>query len=245
MMGRAQPFFEEIRRIIDQLETTQDQALTEAAKLVADSLTSGGIIHVFGTGHSHMLAEELFFRAGGFVALNAILDSGLMLHESALGSTALERLEGYASVVLGRYEVSPKDVMIIASNSGRNPVPIEMAIEAKRRGLAVIALTSIAASQASLSRHSSGKRLYEVADVVLDNCGVKGDALVKVEGLDERICPSSTITGAILLQALVYETVIELLKRGEVPEILVSANVDEDSQHRQLFKRYRDRIRHK
>jgi uncharacterized phosphosugar-binding protein len=190
------------------------------------------------------LAEELFDRAGGLAAVNPIFDSGLMLHESALTSTNLERLEGYAPIVLSRYTFSPQDVMIIISNSGRNAAPVEAALEARRHGMPVIAVTALAYSKSSSSRHSSGKRLFELADVVLDNCGVPGDGAVQVEGLPERICPTSTIIGAALLHAVVYEAVSNLLAQGIQPAIIRSANLDLGQDGLNMLRQYRSRVRH-
>jgi uncharacterized phosphosugar-binding protein len=238
------PIFDTLQAMLRQVEETQTTAIRAAGHLVANCLAKDGLIHLFGTGHSHILAEELFDRAGGLAAINPILDPGLMLHESALTSTDVERLEGYAPIVLSRYTFSSNDVMIVISNSGRNAAPIEAALEARRRGLPVIALTALAYSKSSSSRHSSGKRLFELADVVLDNCGVPGDGAVQVEGLPERICPTSTITGAALLHAVVYEAVTILLAWGIQPAIIRSANLDSDQDDFKALKQYRSRVRH-
>jgi uncharacterized phosphosugar-binding protein len=200
---------------------------------------------VFGTGHSHMLAEELFYRAGGLVPVNAILDSTLMLHESALTSSLAEQLPGYAEVVLSRYRVEPGETMIIASNSGRNSVPVEMAMAARARGLTVAALTSLAHANAHPSRHPSGKHLHELADYVLDNCGVVGDAALTIEGVAEPIAPTSTVVGAALLHSVVYAVITYMVKNNAEPPIFISANVgDADEHNRLLLERYRERLRH-
>jgi uncharacterized phosphosugar-binding protein len=230
--------------MLRQVEETQAGPIHAAGQLMADCLARSGLIHIFGTGHSHLLAEEIFFRAGGLAAVNPIFDSGLMLHESALTSTDLERLEGYAAIVLSRYSFSTHDVMIIVSNSGRNAVPIEAAMEARRRGLPVIAVTALGYSRTSSSRHSSGKRLFELADVVLDNCGLPGDGAVQVEGLPERICPTSTIIGATLLHAAIYEAVSILLDQGIQPTVIRSANLDSGQDSQEILRSFRDRIRH-
>src|SRR5512141_763640 len=153
-------YFDLLRNLLTEIESINAAAMEQAAEAVADCLQRGGLLHTFGTGHGHILAEELFYRAGGLVPVNANLDPVLMLHLSALGSTQLERLSGYADVVLSRYEVHTGDVILIASNSGRNSVPVEMAIAAKARGLTVIALTSLTHSKSQPSRHPGGKRLF-------------------------------------------------------------------------------------
>lgn len=238
------PIFDTLHTMLQQVEETQAEAIQAAGRLLADCLAKDGLIHVFGTGHSHLLAEEIFFRAGGLAAVNPIFDSGLMLHESALTSTDLERLEGYAAIVLSRYTFSPHDIIIIVSNSGRNAGPIEAAMEARRREIPVIAVTALTYSKSSASRHSSGKRLFELADVVLDNCGVAGDGAVQVDGLSERICPTSTIMGAALLHAVIYEAVSILLAQDIQPKIIRSANLDSDQDSRDLLLAFRKRVRH-
>jgi len=238
------PIFDTLHTMLQQVEETQAEAIQAAGRLLADCLAKDGLIHVFGTGHSHLLAEEIFFRAGGLAAVNPIFDSGLMLHESALTSTDLERLEGYAAIVLSRYTFSPHDIIIIVSNSGRNAGPIEAAMEARRREIPVIAVTALTYSKSSASRHSSGKRLFELADVVLDNCGVPGDGAVQVDGLSERICPTSTIMGAALLHAVIYEAVSILLAQDIQPKIIRSANLDSDQDSRDLLLAFRKRVRH-
>ena len=237
--------FDTIREILNKVEESQLESICAAGKILADCTERGGIIHVFGTGHSHMLAEELFFRAGGLANVNAMLDSAVMLHESAQTSTDIERLEGYARIILSRYQISPKDVMIVVSNSGRNAVPIEMAILAREAGLAVLAVTALDYSKSQASRHSSHLHLYEVADCVLDTCGVPGDAAVDVEGLNQRIVGTSTIIGATVLQAVIYEVVKILIERGLTPPTVVSVNKEGTGDpNRENLEKYRSRIRH-
>ena len=144
--------------------------IEKAAELVAESCRRGGKFYVFGTGHSHMIAEELYLRAGGLALVHAILPPEMMLHEMPNKSTYLERLEGYAKAMVELYRLDEKDTIMVISNSGRNAVPLEMCLEAKKKGAAVIAMTSMRHSSSCTSRHSSGKKMYEVADVTIDNC---------------------------------------------------------------------------
>ncbi len=240
----ANPVFDVIRGIVDEIERTQTIALQRAAQITADSLTRDGILHVFGTGHSHMMAEEAFLRAGGLAQVNAILDPGLMLHLSAIGSTQVERLENYTPIVLKRYDLQPGDVMLIVSNSGRNVGPIDAALYAKERDLKVIALTSAHSYKDLKVRHPLGKHLSQLADVVIDTCVPEGDASINYPGVNERICPISTIIGATLIEAFIYETVREIVARGQQPRILVSANIDADQDLDTVFHGFRTRIRH-
>jgi len=204
---------------------TQLGAIRVAAGLVADALAGGKTFWVFGTGHSHALAEELYGRAGGLADVRAILEPGLMLHEGLQKSSLLERLPGLADVLLEINPLAAGDVVLIASNSGRNAVPVEFALGARARGVQVIALTSLAHSNAVTSRAPGGQRLFETADVVLDNCGEPGDALIKVPGTPEPTGATSTLVGALLLQALTVEVVTRLTDRGQPPNILRSLNV--------------------
>jgi uncharacterized phosphosugar-binding protein len=239
------PYFDKIRELLALAEEKNAATIEAVSQRVADSIAAGGVLHAFGTGHGHMLAEEIFYRAGGLVPVNAILDSTLMLHEGALSSSLAERLPGYAEVVLSRYEVRAGEVIIIASNSGRNSVPVEMALAAQARGLQVVALTSLAHASAHPSRHPSGQRLHELADYVLDNCGVPGDAALTVPGLAEPTGPTSTVVGVALLHALIYATVTKLVAQGITPPLFMSANVGDTGDHNaRLIAQYQSRLRH-
>ncbi|MFD3405087.1 sugar isomerase domain-containing protein [Kribbella sp. NPDC058693] len=224
-MAGAEEYFGKALAIAQQAAETQLGAIRVAAGLVADALAGGKRFWVFGTGHSHALAEEVYGRAGGLADVRAILEPGLMLHEGLQKSSLLERLPGLAAVLLEINQLESGDVVLIASNSGRNAVPVEFALGARERGAQVIALTSLAHTTATTSRVPGGQRLFETADVVIDNCGVPGDALIEVPGSPERTGATSTMIGAMLLQALTVEVVARLAERGETPNVLRSLNV--------------------
>jgi uncharacterized phosphosugar-binding protein len=230
-MSLGTRYFEHIERLLQTLQRTQRENISAAADIVADALIQGGVFHIFGTGHSHIIAEEAFFRAGGLVAVNAILEPGLMIHDGASKSTNLERLSGYAEIIADYHDLKCSDALMIVSNSGRNAVPVEMAVTAKNRGIPVIALTSLAASTQVDSRHSTGKRLFEVADVVIDNCGVPGDAILEVADIPTKICPTSTVTGTIILNVLVAEVAERILAAGIQPAFYKSANLDDGTEY--------------
>ena len=192
-----------LRRVHDE----QLPALNAAAARIAECIISGGLWHVFGTGHSQLLAAELFYRAGGLVPVNAILDLPLSVMVNAQRSTWLERVPGYGEQVLEDEPVQAGDVLLVISNSGRNAVPIDVALAAKARGATVLALTSVQFSRSVSSRHSSGKKLLDCADVVFDNYGADGDAAVQIPGCPTAVSATSTVVGGALLQALAAATV--------------------------------------
>jgi uncharacterized phosphosugar-binding protein len=224
-MAGAEGYLQKALEIAQRAAETQVGPIRVAAGLVVEALTAGKRFWVFGTGHSHALAEELYGRAGGLADVRAVLEPGLMLHEGLQKSSLLERLPGLADVLLEINEIAAGDVVLIASNSGRNAVPVEFALGARKRGAQVIVLTSMAHSTATTSRAPGGQRLFETADVVIDNCGVPGDALIEVNGSPERTGATSTMVGAMLVQALTVEIVTRLTEHGETPNVLRSLNV--------------------
>ena len=239
-------YIEGLQAVLDRIKGEQSANIGKAGLLVADSLSAGGVVHAFGTGHSHLIADEAFFRAGGIAAVNPILDERLIFLKGALESTRAERESGLARTLIEGEVVAAADVAIVISNSGRNAAPVEMALEMRARGVRVIAISNIEQSRASAPRHSSGKRLYEVADVAVDNCVPAGDALLELAGLDSRIGPSSTVAGAAVINSIIIEAVAELLRRGEKAPVLPSANVDGVTEEalEEILGRYRGRIKY-
>lgn len=239
-------YINELQAVLERIKREQSKSIEAAGRLVADTLIADGVIHTFGTGHSHLIADEAFFRAGGLAAINPILDERLIFLKGALESTRAERIPGFAQALIEREIVGPNDAAILISNSGRNIVPVEMALELKARGIKLIAITSIKQSSSSIPLHSSGKRLFELADITIDNCVPPGDALVTLPGLKSRIGPSSTVAGAAIINSIMIEAVAETLRRGEESPVLPSANIDgvtEDTL-KEILSRYRGRIRY-
>lgn len=206
-----------VKDLIQQLETTETAAIESAAEVFADAIMAGGIIQAYGSGHSTAGALEITHRAGGFIPTKNIKEPAGGIYES---------IEGVGSTFLKKVDIRKEDAVVIISNSGRNPFPIEMAIGAKARGAKVIAVTAVEASKGLTSKHSSGKNLYQVADVVLDNKVVSGDSTIDVEGLDTKICGMSTVTTSILLQAVTLRAAEIMLERGFQPPIYKSQNID-------------------
>ncbi|MEE4117730.1 MAG: SIS domain-containing protein [Paracoccaceae bacterium] len=226
------------RRLADPALANQ---LDPAVEAVAASERADGLTYVFGTGHSHLLALELHFRAGGPAYAVPVLDPSLMLHDGALASTTRERESGVAAEVLGRYPLGPRDVAIVISNSGVNAVPVEAARHVKATGATLIALTSRAYSEAIAQGRPT---LASLADIVIDNGLPPGDALVPLPGTELRAGAGSTAIGAALLQALFAEVAARLAADGP-PPIYLSANMPgAEANNRGLVERYRARNPH-
>jgi uncharacterized phosphosugar-binding protein len=227
-----------LQKLKDAAET-QEENIEKAAELVVQSFVNKRNFFTFGTGHSHMIAEELYLRAGGLAFVRAMLPPELMLHEMARKSTFLERLPGYAAVLLRLYGLGQGDTILIISNSGRNSVPVEMALEARAAGASVIALSSLKHSRRVRSRHTSGRRLFEAADVVLDNQAEYGDAAYVVEGCAVPAGPTSDAVGIALVQALAVQITEKLVRRGIEPPLLRSSNAgDADAYNDKLIEQF-------
>ena len=240
-----------LREVQEVVLSKERPNLMGAARLLADSLDGhepDRMIHVFGCGHSHLMAEEAFWRAGGLVPVHPILDPNLTLLGSARTSP-LERLEGYARVLLTGEDLRPGEVMVVFSNSGINALPIEVALAAKEAGLRVVTVTSLAHSKSVEPRHSSGQRLFELADVSIDTHVPAGDAAVDLSELaggaeGHRVAPLSTATGALVWNALVAEVANLRAIAGAEPSFFISQNLPGgDKANEALVSRYRHRNR--
>ena len=241
-MSGAGSYLGAVSGMVQRLQDEQLRSIGEAGRLVAEVLRADRLVHVFGTGHSHMLAEEGLYRAGGLAPVNAILESGLMLHEGAAVSTRLEKLPGYSSIVAGKYGFVEGDLLIVVSNSGVNAVPVEMAMLAREAGLKVLAM---AYSKTAELKAGVPARLYEIADLTLDNLGTPGDAEVEVDGTGLKVGPTSTVIGAALLNAVFVEAACALAAEGTEPPVYRSGNMPGATEHnRRLIERFGGRIRH-
>lgn len=218
--------------------------IEKAADVISDSLNKGDLLHVFGSSHSLLLAKEIFYRAGGLVPIDLISEPPLTC-ENATQSTFFERFEGYAEEVLDKYPLKENEVFIDISTSGRNAVPIEMALGAKDRGLDVVAVTSLEYTKNVKSRHSSEKKLYEIADVVIDNKTESGDAIVEVEGVPNKMGPTSAAVGAAILHSLTIEVAEKMAEKGEEPPVWLAANVPGgDEANKEYISKFKQKIRH-
>jgi uncharacterized phosphosugar-binding protein len=231
----------------ERVTQTQTEQIGAAAQLVIDAILRDGIIQVFGTGHSRSIAMEIAGRAGGLVPANALSIKDLVMYGDTVPADILdptiERDPALAQRILDLADTRPEDVFIIASNSGGNGSVVELALLARQRGHRIIAVTSLQHSQQIVSRHPSGKRLFEIADVVIDNCGVFGDAALPLP-TGGAIAATSSLTGVLIAQMLVAEVCGGLLRRGREVPVLVSANVPGGDEHNEaLNRRYGGRVR--
>ncbi|CQR46265.1 Phosphoheptose isomerase [Paraliobacillus sp. PM-2] len=235
----TEKFLNYFKSIYQDVMDHEVENIKEAAAYVTNSCEQDGRLYVFGSGHSHMIAEEIYIRAGGLAFVKAILPTEVMLHEMPNKSTFVERLTGYSESLLDLYKVEQKDTLMVVSNSGRNNVPVEMCLAAKKKGMKVIAITSVKGSKDVASRHASGKKISDVADVTIDNHAPKGDAGYYIENFQVPVGGSSDFTGIAIAQALITTVVSNLVQKGIEPPVFRSSNVDgADDYNNQLFETY-------
>lgn len=241
---KSSEYIFEVQETIRRVSETQTEAMHSASLLIADATEQKRNIWVFGCSHAGIIAEEAFYRSGGMVTVNPIFFPGFMLNTRPVTMTSkLERLPGLARVIAEENRLGRGDVMIIHSVSGRNTVPVELALEAAAAGVKTVALTNLDYSRSVASRAPCGKRLFEVCDVVIDNCGCPGDACTEIDGLPERIGPTSTAVGATVINAVIIDAVEMLISRGVVPPVFMSANLDGGPEHnQQILEEYQNNI---
>jgi len=244
-MSAMARYYEILQNQMQEIRQREWPKIAQAGEWLAEALINEKFFYAFGTGHSHMLAEEIFYRAGGLARACPILDDRLMLHKEAIQATYLEREEGYAAKLLDQYPVEPGDILVVASNSGRNNVPIEMALEARARGLKTIAITNLAHAKVWGSKHKSGQTLGQVADLTIDTCGVPGDACTPVEGTTQLIGSPSSATGTMIINLIIVQAVETCLQRGAPAEVFISSNTNPGDNHNdKLLHKYNSRVRH-
>lgn len=238
-----QQYFDKVKKQLELIETSEREYMLQAAERVSACIQHEGIVHLFGCGHSHILTEDVFYRAGGLVPIRAILVEPLMLHEGAVRSSELERKNDYAKSFMDEQDIRPGDVVFVLSTSGRNPVPVDVALLAKEKGAFVVGVTSLEYAQSMPSRHKSGKHLHNAVDLVIDNHSAKGDALLSHEKVSVPFGASSTVAGASILQAIFAESIRLMAEAGFEPPIFLSGNIDGSDEHNQkLIDRYKKRI---
>ena len=247
-------FFDHAMSLLQELKSTQSEVIQKAAELCGDRIARGGLVFLFGNGHSRMMCEEMTPRQGGFPGFVALVEMALSNHAAIIGANGLrsslylENYEGYAEQILSGFHFGPHDAFIIISTSGIRPVVVEMAMGVRARALPVIAIVSKAHSDEAKAMHSSGKKLVDCADLIIDNLCPPGDCVLKLDGLDWRTGPVSTITGAMIINMIRCGAAEALLAKGMKPVILPSHQfLDNTSAAEQLdafYEAYRQSLKH-
>ncbi|WP_319532623.1 SIS domain-containing protein [uncultured Cohaesibacter sp.] len=241
MTNMTDGYYDALIQRLTALKSAAEPAMKKAADAVVKSARSDGRIYIFGTGHSHMMAEEMHYRAGGLAITVPILAAPTMIHEGAVAGTRYERLEGVVAPIFDRYNIQPDDVLFVISNSGVNAAPIEAASIGKAIGCTVIGITSLDYSSATANGR---QRLADIADIVIDNGAPPGDAVMTIPGTELKAGPVSTAIGMTILNAIFVEVASQLASDGDAP-IYLSANMPGAKEiNQKLVERYRPRNPH-
>lgn len=242
----AEGYFEAIGGIIGKIRATQIDTIREAAQIMADSISQNGLVHVFGSGHSVIPVLDIFPRYGSYPGFHPLLDPRLMWFNVLAPGGApellwIERQEGYIETFLGGYDFGSNDVLLVFSHGGINAAGIEVALAAKKAKLPVIAVTSMENQRRAFPTHSSGKKLSDVADIVIDNCVPPEDALVKLDGQEEPVAAGSTAAVVVITMALVAEVAKILVEGGRHLSVFVSPSVQgiSEDHNRKVFEAYK------
>jgi uncharacterized phosphosugar-binding protein len=238
------PSSEYLSHCLELVETVRKQhaAIQETADWFAETILSGRMVHLFGSGHSRILVEEMWPRYGSFPGFNPIVELSLSFHNLVVGPNGqrqamfLENVSGLAERILRNFDLSPRDTALVISSSGCNLVPIEMAAEFRKRGLKVVAIISRKHSEATPSRHPDGKKLQDFANLTLDTGAPVGDAMVKIPGLETPVAPGSTVGGCMLVNAIKAEVAARLTAAGQPPKVLTSGALLGAAKATQLFE---------
>lgn len=241
----AENYLEAAMGLISKIRETQLKEIKKVAELVSNAIINERLVYLFGAGHSSLLTIECFARAGGLANVQPMLDSGLDFVDGAKRQGGFERLPGYAKCMISDYDIKQNDLVIIISNSGRNPAPVEMALEAKKLGATVVGITSVAHSNSVSSNDPSGKKLLDVSDIVIDNGCPPGDALIQLPDLLPKVGPGSTVAGAAILNAIVTQAAKNLSDQGIKPPVALSGNLPEAAEYNKKFHSQREKFRHK
>jgi uncharacterized phosphosugar-binding protein len=220
----------------------QQPAIQQAADWFSETILAGRMVHLFGSGHSRILVEEMWPRYGSFPGFNPIVELSLSFHNLVVGANGqrqamfLENVSGLAARILRNFDLSAQDCALVASSSGCNLVPIEMAETFQQRGLKVVAIISRRHSEASPSQHAAGRKLQDFADLVLDTGAPVGDAMVKIDGLETAVAPGSTIGGCLLVNSIKAEVALRLTCAGQPPKVLTAGAVVGSEKATALFE---------
>ena len=232
---------DKILEVIKVAEEKNKDTIKLLAEKFAECIENDKVIHTFGTGHSHMLGIELFARAGGLGNVDAMLDPDTLTSFGAQRSGAMEKTSGVSDVIYDSYVIEKGDIMIITSNSGRNAMPIEMAMRCQKEGIYTIALTNLEQSKNQTSRHPSGKRLFECVDCVIDSCVPNADATLDLNGI--KTGPASSIVTMFLVNTIASEAIKIVQSHGKRPYVFQSQNVD-GFDNNAIYEHFKGRIKH-
>ena len=240
-MTPSEDYLEKCRGLVAAVEA-QLPAVRQAADLFAQAILAGRMVHVFGSGHSRIMVEEMWPRYGSFPGFNPIVELSLTFHNLVVGANGqrqamfLENVSGLAERILRNFDLSPQDSALIISSSGCNLVPIEMAEQFSRRGVKVVSIISRRHSEATVSKHPQGKKLQDFSDITLDTGAPPGDAMVRIDGLETPVSPGSTVGGAMLVNCIKAEVAERLTKAGRPPKVLTGSAVVGAQKATELFE---------
>ena len=238
------------RELLDTVAAQRDK-IAQAADWLAETILAGRMVHLFGSGHSRIMVEEMWPRYGSFPGFNPIVELSLTFHNPVVGANGqrqamhLENVTGLAERILRNFDLSPQDSALVISSSGCNVVPVEMAEEFKRRRIRTVALVTLAHANASQSGHPRGLKLHEVADLMLDTGAPAGDAMVSIDGLETPVAPGSTVGGCLIINCLKAEVASRLTRAGKPPKVLTAAAVVGPERSEQLFESAYDEHAHR
>ena len=224
-MKSWQLYFEVMREVVEDVLNTQEANIMKAAEILTNTTRNSGIIHLFGSGHSSLIAEDVFWRAATLANVHAIFESAVAGINEVTKTSKIEKLEGIGRIILEYNRVLPPDAIICISNSGNNAATVDVALGAKERGVPVIAITNVTYADQLTTHHSSGKKLKDVADVVIDNCSLYGDAAVEIPGFSQKVGATSTIPVAFIVPALLVQTCENLVDLGIQPDVYYNGHL--------------------
>lgn len=237
-----QKYYNEVLCVLKRINSTQIDKIEKVAELVADVIKDDGIIYIFGCGHSHLIGLDAFYRAGGLANVCAMLDTDLMLHNGAAKSSKMEKMSGIAKPILDRYCLTKKDMLIVVSTSGKNTVPVEMAVEAQKRRIPTVGIFSSAYFD---DVSDKGRLLSENVDVGIDNCVCYGDAVIDVPACKTKMGSVSTVASSFIIQSLLLEGAAKASEKGYTPSVYMSGNVPGGSEfNKEIINNFYPRIKH-
>ena len=234
-------YFENIISVLNNIKNTQAEKIKKAANMVSETIDNDGIIYMFGCGHSHLIALDCFYRAGGLANVSAMLDTDLMLHNGAAKSSKMEKTQGIAEAIFERYCITEKDVLFIFSTSGKNAVPVEIAQIASKNNIKNISVVS----SDYFNDKTDMPKLYECTDLYIDNCVPHGDAVISIDGCEAKMGSVSTTASSFVIQSILLEAAQISSKAGMKIPVYMSGNIDGGAEYnKKLIKEYLPRIKH-